>query len=1365
MRIVIFIALLFSNFITMNAQTTLFSSNFEGLNTEWTLASDAPNLFVFNTCAGNGTTLAGMKSAYVNNGTTNVGCPAQAYSNPSSASSSIIRISTPILASCAGNNLFAQLDYKNTSNTQDYASLVYSIDNGANWISIQNLPISLSWATVSINLPSSINGSPFLFGLQFNIDATSVLGASPAFDNIKIMSNDAIPPSITCIGNQIQGLSPTCQAIVPNLTDKFQDVIDNCTDSALIVVTQIPLPGTILPANVFSTTVTLYAQDLAGNIGTCTLTISYTDNNPPVFSTCAPNSTIYLDALCQAAIPNLIPLCVATDNCGPVTYSQNPNAGSLVNVSGATTVIQVIATDINGLKDTCFVNILSLDTITASITCGTLPNLYANLSCVASLPDFTNTVVLIDACSPISSLSISQNPVAGTMIGNNQLVTFTVSGGTGGSRSCTSIAHVLDTIKPAYSCPTPIVLYANSLCSAPVPDYRSVALLTDNCTTTPAQFTRVQTPTQGSPILNNTVVTVTISDFSGNARTCAFIQTVIDTITPNIICPAGTSLQLNASCTAVLPNYQATAVIVENCSPYSVVQSPLAGSTMTGVGLQTITLTITDAVGLSNSCNFSVQKLDTVKPVAAVCPNSITVASVAGCKLSVPDISTSVLFTDNCSSFLTYFQSPSIGVLINSTSQIVTYVATDASGNQKTCNVLVNATDQTAPNIISCAPNQTAFANSFCNAIVGDYRSLVIANDNCSGLSALTYTQLPSAGASISTTTNVTISVSDVAGNVSSCVLTVTVSDTTGPVLSCVDTLSAAINSSCQYTIPNAITGLIATDNCSASNTIIKVQNPILGTSSSGITSILVTATDGAGNNAFCTTVVIPIDNIPATVTCPQNIVINNGILCNYTVPDFASGAAILDNCSNFSVIQSPAIGTLIPTGHREFTLTVIDAGGNQTSCIFSVFVKESVLPTLTTCPTNIISCSQIVNYTLPMGTDNCGGVRLLQTDATGFTSGSSFPIGTTTQSYQIIDSSGNFVTCTFNITVNQSPSPAVISANVVNLCNQNNYLLSALPITNGTGVWSILQGSGTISNINASTTAINSLGFGTSKIIWTVTNTLCGSVADTITIINSQQPFPASVIDTIISCGIQSLSIAANPATIGTAVWSSSTGIIFSDTTSPLCNASHFAEGWNTAIWTISNGSCPSSSDTINIFTNKRPQILNKDTTFCGSNGTLQLEGNLPDFGQTVFWSASSGSGIIQSDFSSISSITNLSEGENLVIYGFKHPSCPTLRDTLLINYSDCDGIEEVIPTMFSPNGDGKNDDFIIPGLSKKYPKCEVKIVNRWGSVMYDVTGYTTTWDGKFKGEVAPTGTYFYTIILNDGSKNVINGNITIIQ
>ncbi len=69
-------------------------------------------------------------------------------------------------------------------------------------------------------------------------------------------------------------------------------------------------------------------------------------------------------------------------------------------------------------------------------------------------------------------------------------------------------------------------------------------------------------------------------------------------------------------------------------------------------------------------------------------------------------------------------------------------------------------------------------------------------------------------------------------------------------------------------------------------------------------------------------------------------------------------------------------------------------------------------------------------------------------------------------------------------------------------------------------------------------------------------------------------------------------------------------------------------------------------------------------------------------------------------------------------------------------------------IPNVFTPNGDGTNDYFIIHATNLTEIQCI--ILDRWGVEMYNVTTDkgNIQWDGKTKaGKDAPAGTYFYTI------------------
>ena len=84
-------------------------------------------------------------------------------------------------------------------------------------------------------------------------------------------------------------------------------------------------------------------------------------------------------------------------------------------------------------------------------------------------------------------------------------------------------------------------------------------------------------------------------------------------------------------------------------------------------------------------------------------------------------------------------------------------------------------------------------------------------------------------------------------------------------------------------------------------------------------------------------------------------------------------------------------------------------------------------------------------------------------------------------------------------------------------------------------------------------------------------------------------------------------------------------------------------------------------------------------------------------------------------------------------------------------------------IPSAFTPDGDGKNDRWIIENIDV-YPECEVQIFSRWGKLVYSSKGYLDTWDGNYNGSVLPAETYFYVIRLNEFSDNY-QGTVTLIR
>lgn len=99
---------------------------------------------------------------------------------------------------------------------------------------------------------------------------------------------------------------------------------------------------------------------------------------------------------------------------------------------------------------------------------------------------------------------------------------------------------------------------------------------------------------------------------------------------------------------------------------------------------------------------------------------------------------------------------------------------------------------------------------------------------------------------------------------------------------------------------------------------------------------------------------------------------------------------------------------------------------------------------------------------------------------------------------------------------------------------------------------------------------------------------------------------------------------------------------------------------------------------------------------------------------------------------------------------------------DQMVVNVSE----DLVIPTTFTPNGDGINDTFEILYI-EKYQNNSLKILDRWGQVIYETIAYDydKAWDGKKRNGEYAEGVYFYHLELNDEKHSVINGSITILK
>jgi len=94
--------------------------------------------------------------------------------------------------------------------------------------------------------------------------------------------------------------------------------------------------------------------------------------------------------------------------------------------------------------------------------------------------------------------------------------------------------------------------------------------------------------------------------------------------------------------------------------------------------------------------------------------------------------------------------------------------------------------------------------------------------------------------------------------------------------------------------------------------------------------------------------------------------------------------------------------------------------------------------------------------------------------------------------------------------------------------------------------------------------------------------------------------------------------------------------------------------------------------------------------------------------------------------------------------------------------------GDEFIIPNVFTPNVDGKNDCFKVQGLNAGCDEMEWMIYNRWGECVFYSKDLNSCWNGNNdKGEPYPAGTYFsiFKLSIKGKANETISGSVTLIR
>jgi gliding motility-associated-like protein len=329
-----------------------------------------------------------------------------------------------------------------------------------------------------------------------------------------------------------------------------------------------------------------------------------------------------------------------------------------------------------------------------------------------------------------------------------------------------------------------------------------------------------------------------------------------------------------------------------------------------------------------------------------------------------------------------------------------------------------------------------------------------------------------------------------------------------------------------------------------------------------------------------------------------------------------------------------------------------------------------------------------------------------------------------TNTNYNVItsDLAGCSDTAYFTIVVN--PYPAVnLGADTTGCFNAPITLFA--PITTGTILWSTGVSSASISVPTANT-------------IWLDITELGCTTRDSIVVNYYPSPTVNLGNDSVICSATNILLDATN--VYSTYVWSTSA-------TTPTINVNQ------TGLYSVQVTSCGvtvSDSifigiDTFSVF------VVSLVPNDCGSsNGSLTVGSN-SIYPTTYLWtSGASGNNPV---------LTNISDG-TFIVDATDSLGCVRTATIPVV----CNIPAIIITQLVTPNGDGKNDTWIIQGINN-FPNAKVNVYNRWGTEVYNSAPYNNNWDGKSNSNISlgndylPAGTYFYVVDVYGDGTNVKSG------
>lgn len=494
-----------------------------------------------------------------------------------------------------------------------------------------------------------------------------------------------------------------------------------------------------------------------------------------------------------------------------------------------------------------------------------------------------------------------------------------------------------------------------------------------------------------------------------------------------------------------------------------------------------------------------------------------------------------------------------------------------------------------------------------------------------------------------------------------------------------------------------------------------------------------------------------------ATITSPNALnwsgVISNNITC-HGLQDGKINATCNGGTGTINYTVNPGgysntsgSFTSLPSG--TYTITASDANGCSLTSVFTIIDPPSI--SLNTLTSQNVLCKNAGN----------GSIQLNYTGGTGLLTYQIMPGGSSNNNGQFINLSGGTytITCTdlngcsnSNIIPIAEPPALVISSIDIKQpgCNPNN------------------DGTITVNAVGGSSPLTYSIGglFGSNNFFSNMTsNTYTVVVKDANSCTVSSLAVLLSIDAPLINLVVENDVLCFGDKNGSIIVNASGTSPIQQISLSPgsFVNTSGVFQSLSSNIYTITVTDVNGCTSTREAEVDTPPLLYFQSVDYindsCGSNthGRLVLDVR----GGTGIYTYYLNPGNKQQS----SNIFDLVGAGNYVVKAVDANSCEVSTNISIPERICCDQV--FVPNAFTPNNDGKNDEFSLKG-SSGIELSQFMIYNRWGELVFNGQNLFDSWNGHYKGGEAEMGTYYYQVKYRCLSTNKIyflKGDVTLIR